>query len=68
MPKLSQESKAMVIERLSNALGAAVGEVQKDPEFMGRVVTTICTEFGLDPMTSMFIAGKLKSVIKKGKE
>ena len=57
--------KDMVIERLRNALEAAVGEVREDPEFMGRVVTTICTEFGLDPMTSMFIAGKLKSVIKK---
>ena len=49
MSQLSKEGKDMVIERLRNALGAAVGEVQKDPEFMGRVVTTICTEFGLDP-------------------
>lgn len=57
--------KDMVLERLRNALGAAVGEVQNDPEFLGRVVTTICTELGLDPITSMFVAGKLKSVIKK---
>lgn len=62
MPNLGKD---MVIERLRNALGAAVGEVQSDPEFLGRVVTTICTELGLDPITSMFVAGKLKSVIKK---
>lgn len=57
--------KDMVIERLRSAMSAAVGEVRKDPEFLGKVVSTICKEFGLDSMTALLIAGKLKHAVRK---
>ena len=57
--------KDMIVERLRNALKASVAEARKDPEFLGRVVSTVCGEFGLDPMASMYIASKLKNVIKE---
>ena len=57
--------KDMLIERLRNALQASVGEVQKDPEFLGRVVGTVCQELGMDPMASVYLAGKLKNLVKK---
>jgi hypothetical protein len=57
--------KDMIVERLRNALKASVAEARKDPEFLGKVVSTVCVEFGLDPMASMYIAGKLKNVVKE---
>ena len=57
--------KDMIVERLRNALRASIAEARKDPEFLGKVVSTVCAEFGLDPMASMYIAGKLKSVIRE---
>jgi hypothetical protein len=57
----------MIVERLRNALQASIAEARKDPEFLGKVVSTICTEFGMDTMASMYIASKLKNVIKEEK-
>jgi hypothetical protein len=55
----------MVVEKLRAALRAAISEARQDPELLGRIVTTICNEFGLDPIVSMYITSKLKSVIKE---
>lgn len=57
--------KEMIVERLRSALGAAVREAREDPEFLGKIAGTICTEFKLDTMTTMLIVTKLKQVIKK---
>jgi hypothetical protein len=58
-------TKEGVIERLRGAIRAAVGEVQGDPEFFGRVVATVCEELGMDTIASMYLANKLKNRIKK---
>ena len=55
----------MIVERLRNALKASVAEARRDPEVLGRVVSTICAEFGLDALASTYIACKLKSFVKK---
>lgn len=55
----------MLIERLRNALQSSIAEVQKDPEFLGRVVGTVCQELGMDPIASMYLANKLKKHVKR---
>jgi hypothetical protein len=52
------------IERLRSALRGALDEVKKDPDFAPKVLNTVCTELGLDPMASMYISGKLKSFLQ----
>ena len=58
-------NKDAVIERLRSAMKGAVGEVRKDPEFAGKVVSTICTELGLDQLAGMYLANKFKSMVKE---
>lgn len=55
----------MVIERLRAALRGALSEVKKDPDFAPKVLHTVCTELGLDPMAAMYISSKFKSYLQK---
>ena len=57
--------KEIALERLENALKASLSLIQDDPEFLGKVVGTICTEFGLDQLASMYIANRIKKAVKK---
>lgn len=54
-----------VIEKLRAALRGALGEVKKDPDFAPKVLQTVCTELGLDPIAAMYISGKFRSFLQK---
>lgn len=56
--------KSELLQTLRSAIKAAVAEARRDPEFLGRIVSTICSEFGLDALASLYIANKIKSKIK----
>lgn len=56
-----------IVGRLRGSIRAALEEVRHDPEFVGRVVSAVCEEVGLDKMASMYLASKLKAKIKKEK-
>jgi len=58
----------MVIERLRAALRGAIGEVKSDPDFAPKVLQTVCTELGLDPMAAMYISSKLRAALQKKAE
>lgn len=58
-------SRDIVIERLRAALRGALGEVKNDPDFAPKVLHTVCTELGLDPMAAMYISSKLKAALQK---
>lgn len=57
-----------VIEKLRAALRGALSEVKSDPDFAPKVLHTVCTELGLDPMAAMYISGKFKSFLQKKAE
>lgn len=58
----------MVIERLRAALRGALGEVKSDPDFAPKVLQTVCTELGLDPVAAMYLSSKFKSFLQKKAE
>lgn len=57
--------KDKVIDRLRNAMRAAIKEVKSDPDFAPKVLNTICTELGVDAMAALYLSGKLKNFIQK---
>jgi hypothetical protein len=57
--------KDIVIEKLRAALRGALSEVKSDPNFAPKVLQTVCTELGLDPIASMYLSGKFKSFLNK---
>lgn len=56
-----------IVDRLRCAIHASVEEVRKDPEFMGRVVSTVCVEFGLDQFASLYLSNKLKTMVSRSR-
>jgi hypothetical protein len=58
--------KDIVLERLRGTLGAAISVAKNDPEFLPKVLQTICTELGMDVVASMYLSNKLKKIIQKG--
>jgi hypothetical protein len=60
--------KDLLVERLRNALQAALREVKTDPNFAPKVVNTICTELGMDSLAALYLSGKLKAIIIKASQ
>lgn len=60
--------KDIVIEKLRAALRGAIGEVKNDPDFAPKVLQTICTELGFDPVAAMYISSKLKVALQRKAE
>lgn len=55
----------MMIERLRAALRGALSEVKKNPDFAPKVLHTVCSELGLDPMAAMYLSTKFKSFLQR---
>lgn len=61
-------SKAEEVQkRLKGAVRAAMDQAKEDPQFLSKVVDSVCTELGLDPVVSIYLAGKLRAHLSKEK-